>query len=158
MWEYKGKPFIADDNTRFDYFGFIYQIDYTDGTSYIGRKEFTKMKSKSAPKNEKTVQKYLDDGYTKRGFNKNGKRHYKYVKFTESDWRTYNGSSKLTKDKTIERKTILRLCEQAIDLTYWEAHYLMANDVLFRDDFLNQCVASYYYAGKLTGSKTYIKE
>lgn len=148
--EWINKEYVSLDK----YYGFIYEIEYTDGIKYIGRKEFFSYTNLKAKLNEEP-RKYHYRFYSK---NVNGKR----VKYEElkkpSNWETYNGSTKLAKNKTIKSKTIIRLCEKAIDLTYWEIYYLMTNNVLFTDKYLNQAIGRNYFAGKLTYSKEWIKE
>lgn len=136
------------------YYGFIYEIEYTDGIKYIGKKSFFSHTNKAARQDGKPRK------FHHRFYNKNVKR--KRVKYEEiktpSDWETYNGSTKLADDKIIKSKTIIRLCEQEIDLTYWEIYFLMINNVLFTDKYLNQAVGRNYYAGRLTHTKKWIKE
>jgi len=135
-WTHIGET-IPDDLVSDKWYGFIYQIHYTDGTKYIGMKSFWNTIRLKPRKTDRV----------------NAKR----VKTVESNWRIYNGSSKLSKDKEIAYKEILRLCESKYDLSYWETYYLMLNNVLFDDKYLNQNCMGRYFAGKLEGSKKYVK-
>ena len=153
-WIYKGDV-VPDDIPQNH--GFVYKIEYTDGTYYYGRKDFFKVETKPEAKKDTTNQKYIDNGYKKIGFNKGGKRHYKYQKKIESNWRTYNGSSKLSKGKLIAHKEILRLCPKPIDTTYWEAYYLFNSHVLFDDMCLNNNILGKFYAEQVSGTKKFIK-
>jgi hypothetical protein len=156
VWTYKGE--LVQDDIWKGYEGFIYEITYECGTKYIGRKSFFTTTTKPEPKSQKTIGKYLSEGYEKVGYNKNRKRHYKYVKKIESNWREYTGSSKLTKDMKVVSKEILVICEKLVDMTYWEMYYLFAKDVIFNDKYINQSAGKGFYAGQVTGSKKYIKE
>ena len=122
-----------------DYYGFIYLIKYEDGTKYIGKKSLWTERRLKPRKTDRA----------------NAKR----IVVKESNWRLYNGSTKLSKGKTISSKHILKLCKTKTDLTYWETYYLMLNNVLFDSMYLNQNVMGKFYCSEhLTGSKEYIKE
>lgn len=78
---------------------------------------------------------------------RNKKRTRKYVKFVESDWRTYTSSSdKLNADIKKEGVDafdfeIICLCESKWQLTYVETLLQLTSGVLMRDDFYNGFVA-----------------
>ena len=136
-WKYQGRE-VLEDFASEDYYGFIYCIYYEDGSLYVGKKSFWKTVKLKPRKTDR----------------KNANR----TEIRESDWRKYNGSCKLSKDKVIASKEILQLCNTKIDLTYWEMAYMVNYGVLFNPQFLNQNVLGKFYAGQLTGSKEYIKE
>ena len=132
-WKYS-KEFNPED-----YFGFVYLINYEDGTKYIGKKALWTERRLKPRKTDRV----------------NAKR----IKRVESNWSTYNGSSKLTVGKTIKSKYIVKLCKTKTDLTYHETYYLMVNNVLFDDSYLNQNVMGKFFCGEqLTDSKKHIKE
>ena len=136
-WTYDGEV-VPDDIVSDKWYGFIYCIYYTDGTMYLGKKNFFKDVRLKPRKTDRA----------------NAKR----ISRKESDWRRYVGSTKLSRGKTIQSKEIIRLCDTKTDLTYWETYYLMVNEVLFDDRYLNQNVMGKFYASEhLTGSKEYIK-
>lgn len=95
------------------YYGFIYLIEnVVNGKKYIGRKYFTKSKTRQVK----------------------GKKKKSRV---ESDWQTYWGSSELLL-KDIEelgeesfRRSILRLCKTRGETNYQEAKLQFENNVLF---------------------------
>ena len=137
-----------------DYYGFIYEIEYTDGVKYIGKKSFYSLTKKQARLDGK------ERKFHHRFFHKNqNKKRVRYEEIkTPSDWESYTGSTKLAGAKTVKQKTIIRLCEKQLDLTYWEIYFLIVNNVLFTDKYLNQAIGRNYFAGRLTYSKKYIKE
>src|SRR6056300_1439911 len=103
MWLYNDQPF---EETPEEYQGFVYQITELDtGKMYIGKKNF--WKPKTLPKNSK--------------------RSRRIRTRTESDWRTYFGSSEevklLIEEKGEEnyKREILRLCRTKGEMSYYEA-------------------------------------
>ena len=100
------------------YFGFIYRINYEDGTFYIGKKNFVEEIKKPLGKKELAQ---ITDGRMKK---------YKEVK-KESNWRTYEGSSKETVGKCISSKTMLSVYRTQRALTFAEARMLFKSEALF---------------------------
>jgi len=107
------------------YIGFVYQILEKDtGKSYIGYKKFWKKVTKQPLKGRKN------------------KRHSK----VESDWRTYNSSSKLLQEKIKDNpenytKTILRLCKSVTELKMWETYLISKYYIEGRwTEIFNECV------------------
>lgn len=136
------------------HYGFIYLIEYSNGKKYIGRKELYNVTNVKAKLNGEQRE------YHYRFYNKNYKG--KRTRFEElrkpSKWKLYNGSSKLVKGFQITQKTIIHVCDTPIDLTYWEMYYLMVNNVLFDDIYMNQAIGRNYFSGRITGTKKYIKD
>lgn len=123
MWLYNGKE-IGDDDIQ-GYVSFVYIItNLTDNKRYIGKKNFTKVRSKKVK----------------------GKVRKKKVK-SESDWREYYGSNlalladvdKLGRDN-FERE-IVKLCKSKGTANYWEAKLQMQHEVLENpDQFYNEWI------------------
>lgn len=97
-----------------DYFGFVYLIhDIVTQKKYIGRKQFA----------------------SKRRVKRAGKKR-RVVKISESDWKSYSGSSEnLNKDISTLGKdrfifTIVHLCQGKRDLGYFEVSEQFERDVL----------------------------
>ena len=146
---------INQDLVNIDkHYGFIYLIEYTNKKKYIGKKSLYAETNQPARKDGKAR-----EGHYK-FYNKIYKRKRTVFETTRklSNWKTYNGSSKLTKGFTIARKTIIEACDTQLDLTYKETYHLMINNVLFDDAYMNQCIGRHYFSGRLTGSKEWIKE
>ena len=113
------------------YEGFTYEILYTDGTKYYGKKNFLSRTTLPPLK-----------GY---------KRKRKVVK--ESNWRTYRGSNDWGKFKCIQKKTILKLFKTKGALTYGEVELLVRERVLFRADCLNNNVSGKFYPANVGARK-----
>ena len=138
MWLYNDKPF---EHTPEEYQGFVYQITELDtGKKYIGKKFF--WKPKISP------------------INKTRKRRVRTR--TESDWRTYYGSSKevqlLVEDKGFDnyKREILHLCKTKGEFSYWELYHQMINHVLPKDEYYNEFVGAKIHSKHL--SKDMLKE
>ena len=152
-WLLNGEA-VSHDFIPSEYIGFIYVISYTDGTKYIGKKNFWTTKEMDSLKSGKKRDGHIE--YV--GRNRGGKRVYRERVKTEMNWRRYNGSSAYTDGKEIQSKEILMMCKEKIDLTYWETYYLMERNVLFDDKYLNQNILGKFYSGQLAGSKEHTKD
>lgn len=140
-WIYRNKEL---DEVPENAYGFIYVIFYKDGTYYVGKKTFWSNKT----------MKPLSNGQNREGgkfFSKivNNKRTlFESVK-QESNWRKYNGSSDATKGLDIDRKLILKIRYDAINLTYAEAESLFAFGVLTDSTSRNGNILGKFFKGKI---------
>jgi len=123
MWYYNNEPY---EDTPEEYQGFVYQItDLVTGKKYIGKKFFWKPKTLPVTKTRKRRVKTR----------------------TESDWRSYYGSSKEVKELVESqgqdkfKREILRLCKTKGECSYYEAKYQFDFEVLFRDDYYNELIS-----------------
>lgn len=121
-WLYNNQPFTSDHIG--DSFGFVYLIESTvDGRFYIGKKFFTKAKQKQV---------------------KGKKKKFR----VESDWQDYYSSSEELQElvkqhgKQTFRRTILKLCKNKSQCTYWEAHYQFEKQVLLNENSLNKWISA----------------
>jgi len=70
----------------------------------------------------------------------------KRIKISESDWKTYYGSSEDLKTLVEERgvdnyyREILRLCKTKGECSYYEAKEQFERDVLLKDDYYNEFI------------------
>ena len=122
-WIYKGN--IFDSDSIEDYVGFVYIItNKTNDRKYIGKKTFLKTTRKKV-KNRKN----------------------RVVKRSESDWKTYYGSSdtlaediKLIGTNNFKRE-IIHLCKTKSLASYYEAREQMITDCLFHEDYYNTWIS-----------------
>lgn len=133
MWYYNDEPYTE---TPEDYQGFVYEVEELDtGRKYIGKKNF--WKPKTLPKT-KTRKKRIRTR-------------------TESDWRSYYGSSEkvisLVESKGEEgfRRVILRLCKTKGEMSYFEAKLQFDNDVLLSDEYYNEFIGCKIHSRHLGG-------
>jgi len=101
-WIYQNKEVTSVSDLPEDVMGFVYVIEYDDGTYYFGQKNMFKSTTLNALKNGETR-----EGAKRIGKNKGGKRVYFDVVTKESNWLTYEGSSESTKDLVIVDKIII---------------------------------------------------
>ena len=113
-WTFDGKVF--DSENIGDSYGFVYIITTPDGQKYIGRKYFwsvRKVKGKSRRQR------------------------------SESDWKSYYGSSEVLKeqikqsDKPLFKREIISLHSTKGRVNYEEVREQFAHEVLERDDYIN---------------------
>ena len=123
MWIYNDEIF---DTTPEEYQGFVYRItDLTNNKKYIGKKFFWKPKTLPITKTRKRRVKTR----------------------TESDWRTYYGSSKEVQQlvenngKENYKREILKLCLTKGECSYFEAKYQFEYDVLLSDEYYNELIS-----------------
>tara|TARA_B100000683_G_scaffold277722_1_gene338306 strand:+ start:10383 stop:10793 length:411 start_codon:yes stop_codon:yes gene_type:complete len=133
MWYYNDEPYTE---TPEDYQGFVYEVEELDtGRKYIGKKNF--WKPKTLPKT------------------KTRKRRIRTR--TESDWRSYYGSSEkvisLVESKGEEgfKRVILRLCKTKGEMSYFEAKLQFDNNVLLSDEYYNEFIGCKIHSRHLGG-------
>lgn len=113
-WTFDGKEFTSEDIG--DSYGFVYVITTPEGQKYIGRKYFWSIrKARGKSRRQRS----------------------------ESDWKTYYGSSELLKakikdsDKSLFKREIISLHSTKGRVNYEEVREQFAHEVLERDDYIN---------------------
>ena len=156
--------FQIDPKSYKDKYGFIYQISYTDGTSYIGKKNlwtetalpllkngtYRSDTPKFITRREKMTEEDLVNR-TPLQIKANVKSkivHYEIIK-KESNWKKYTGSSKLSEGKEILSKMILEYAPSKRYLTYLEVKHMFMLGVLESDTYLNENISGKWYKGNL---------
>ena len=116
-WTYNNVTF---EDTPEEYQGFVYQLTQVHSNKkYIGKKNFWKPKTLPITKTRKR----------------------RVRTRTESDWRTYFGSSNEVRNLVEQhgqnqfKREILKLCKTKGEMSYYETKLQFDNDVLFRDDY-----------------------
>ena len=147
-----------------DDFGFIYQIDYDDGTSYIGKKniwiyeELPPLKSGKKRENvvntvNRSVKLTKEELSTRTPTQIRTNVQSKVVPMDvvrkPSAWRSYTGSSALTKNKTIISRIVLATAPTKRYLTYLEVKALLCLNVLEDDKYLNENILGKFFKGNL---------
>lgn len=120
------------------YIGFIYKITLPDNSYYYGKKVFFHKKKTLLTKKEKV-----------------GTRKKIKIEQVDSKWLSYYGSNKnlILHLKNIDvkkvRREILMFCKSKTELSYWEAHYLFINNVLFDSNSWNSNILGRFFKGKI---------
>lgn len=131
-WIY-GSDFLTETPKAY---GFIYEIVFSDGMRYIGKKNFYSRRKRNFGKKEVLA---LKDKRLKK---------YEYVT-KESDWRTYCSSNhdviNRIKNGDDYTKQILAIAYHKKELTYLEEYSLNINSVLSRDDYYNDNIAGRFF-------------
>ena len=160
IWLYNDKPFTENvDN----HFGFIYYIEYECGSKYIGQKAFVGKTTLEARKNgiqrDNSIRIHKRKPMTKEDLEarstaqirtnvKNKSVAYDVV-YKETDWKTYDGSSKETEGLVIKEKHIMHLCSSKRNMTYMETKMLFINEVLEDETYINGNILGKFYKDNL---------
>lgn len=132
FWKYSGKDFNPSSTSDIeDFVGFIYEVEFSNGKKYLGRKAFFHNRKLPPLK-----------GY---------KRKRKVV--VESDWRKYIGSSKnedlneslKNGEITVVSKSILKFCESLWEMTYYETKHLFERDCILDENYYNNNILGKFY-------------
>ena len=130
-WNYKGQTV---DELSTEVIGFVYCIYYTDGTMYVGKKVARSLRRMKPLKNMRA----------------NARR----MVMKEHDWKSYEGSSKLTEDKTIHQKVILHLCTNKRSMGYLEVKELFCRQAIESDKYVNENINGKWFSNCLDGVYT----
>ena len=146
MWYYKGEEITSIEDFPPQTFGFVYRVIHEPtGKIYIGKKvlQFTR----KAKLTKKDLAIYEGE--------KGRKPTYKQVT-SESDWKTYYGSAQEVKDllKTQPKDRIVRsvllLCKNKKELTYFECKYLFQYGVVEPgNNYINDNILGKFYSKDL---------
>lgn len=145
-WTYENEPITDIGSMPNDVIGFVYRITFTDGRQYIGKKNLWSVKTmkplKDGGKREGTIDVIAKN--TGKGF-----RQFFHKVKSESDWKTYKGSSEECKDRTPEAREILEYAYTPFELTYLEAKYLFSWNAIENPKYLNDNILGSFYRSSL---------
>lgn len=107
----------------FGFFGFVYKITHLEtGRMYIGKKFFTKSKTKQVKGKKKKVR-------------------------VPSDWENYWGSNKTLKEEIEKngkegyKREVLHLCKTRSECSYWETYEIFVRHALLSKNYYNEWVS-----------------
>ena len=140
MWYYHNTTETFKEEDIQDHLGFVYLITHiSTGRKYIGKKFFTKAKTKQVKGKKKKIR-------------------------VASDWETYWSSSEELKAEVLKNgedqytREILHLCKTRSACSYWETYEIFTRHALLSDLYYNAwCSCKIHKAhviGKLNGSQT----
>ena len=138
---YKPKPITSIEDMPVNAYGFIYEITFIDNMKYIGKKNLYSIRTLPALKSGK-----VREGAEKihRNTGKGFRKAFDVVKI-ESNWKVYCGSHAECKIRIPKQREILHYAFNKLELTYLEAKYLFINEVLERDDYINDNILGSFY-------------
>ena len=129
MWLYESKEVTDISQIPLEVVGFIYVIQNAlTGEYYIGKKSL--YSSRTLPPL------------------KGSRRKRKVTK--ESDWKTYQSSSKIVKEWVSPKKAILKYCYSKKELTYEEIRALMCNYAMEDPKCVNENISGKFFKGEFT--------
>ena len=139
-WYYYNTPQEFTEEDIGEAFGFVYLITHNStGKKYIGKKFFTKSKTKQVKGKKKKTR-------------------------VSSDWQTYWGSNEVLKEEVKQNgeeqytREILHICKSRSECSYWETFEIFSRHALLSDNYYNAwCTCKIHKAhvlGKLNGSQT----
>jgi hypothetical protein len=151
---YKNEVISDNANPPENSYGFVYELLFTDNTRYIGMKNFFTYKEKDLLKSGNKRPNHVNFiNRNKKGKRiKEGKRIKKEIIKVETNWRSYRSSSKLVKEKEIANKTILEIAYSKRHLTYLEAKWLFKEQVLEKNEYLNENILGKFFKNNLGDS------
>lgn len=137
-WTYKGKEVKSIHDMPEGVYGFVYELRFSNGKRYIGRKNVYSIRKRNFGKKE--LSKITDKRL----------KTYEMVK-KESNWKSYTSSNKeinsLLKGGEIELeyKRILNYSFSEKHTTYLETQALFCYGVLECDDYYNDNILGKFY-------------
>lgn len=155
MWKYNGIEITSISQIPKNAIGFIYLIEFVDSMKYIGKKNLYSTKIIKSLKSGKARPNTINFIFKNTG--KGFRQKYDVIK-TESDWLTYQGSHIDCKNRIVKNKYILQYAYNKLELTYLEAKALFNNEVLEKDEYLNDNILGSFFKGKLYGKTNEFNE
>jgi YHS domain-containing protein len=129
---------INDSNFNInEWFGYVYlTVHIPTNKLYIGKKQFFSSQNKKLGKKELAAIPVT-----------RGRRPTKKKVITESNWKTYYGSSEEVKQLPHNelKRYLIRLCKTSKQLTYWETKCLFEYNVLEDDRFMNDNILGTFF-------------
>jgi hypothetical protein len=122
-WFHHDTDLEVTESETFGHFGFVYVITHLESNrKYIGKKFFTKSKTKQVKGKKKRVR-------------------------VPSDWENYWGSNKTLKEevetngKDQYKREVLHLCKTRSECSYWETYEIFVRHALIGNKFYNEWVS-----------------
>jgi hypothetical protein len=133
-WLYKGSEIKSHDDIPENCTDIVYQIYYTDGSSYIGKKTVRSERRLKPTKAQLAIRK-----------------NYKRVEMKNQPFVDYTGSSSENDGKIVKLKYILYMCSDKRTATYLEVRELMEHRALEVTSFNNKNISGRFFSNCLDG-------
>lgn len=134
FWNYNGTKIVSHKDLPDNCTHIVYELFFTDGTSYIGYKTVRSHRKLQPTKAQLAVRK-----------------NYKRVELKDMPFANYTGSSQENKDKVIDYKVILYLTSNKRTATYLEVRELMERRALEGDHLTNKNISGRFFDNCLDG-------
>ncbi len=131
-WKHNGKEILNHDDFTDDVVGFIYRITYENNQQYIGKKLIRSLVKLKPTKEQLAIRK----------------------NYSRKEWRNkpfvrYVGSSKNTHGLAIASREILEVCSDKINLTYAEMKWMVIENAIVDEKYLNDNCLGKFFRGKI---------
>jgi hypothetical protein len=133
-WTYKGEEIKSHLDLHPDCTDFVYELTFTDGTKYIGKKTVRSVRRLKPTKEQLAKRKNAV------------RKELKNLPFVK-----YVGSSSENTDKVLSKKEILYQSSNKKTASYLEVVLLILNDAIFNDKFTNKNISGTYFDNSLDG-------
>jgi hypothetical protein len=128
-WNYRGKEILSHDDLEPGVTDFVYEITYTNGQKYIGKKAVRSMRRRPPLKGKKRNRRLL----------------------VNLPFVNYKGSHELAEDLEIESKEIIYQVTSRKTATYIEMALLVEYHAIFDDAYINENIGGTFYKNSLDG-------
>ena len=167
-WIFKDKTVESHNDLLENCTDFVYELEFSDGTKYIGKKTVRSistlpvLKTKSRPGSGVICRHILRDEDGKIITSKVGRRdarkrgltakaEYYEELLTDKPFMNYEGSSEENKDKTLVKKEILYQCSTKKAATYVETAILFSEDAILSTEYNNKSILGRFFDNDLDG-------
>jgi hypothetical protein len=134
MWVYKDKEIHSHDDLFPECTDIVYELLFSDGTKYIGKKTVKSMRRLKPTKKQLAIRK-----------------NYKRIEQKNIPFINYEGSSKENDGKTLVSKEILYQCSTKKAATYIETAMLFNLGAILSDEYNNKNILGKFYDNDLDG-------
>lgn len=153
-WTFKNKYVFSTEsildwfkythNIEPNIYGFVYGLQYSDDTFYIGKKNFYKYVDKPITFNTKFRKNVVGTPFNKRI---KGKLVLHETVQTETNWLKYTGSHSFEEPKYLLKRKIVDIAFSKLHLTFLENFYL--SKYILKQGCLNQHISDKIYRDRL---------
>lgn len=165
-WVFKNKDSVEVQITKYPSsapYGFVYELEYDDGTKYIGKKSMITQSILPIKKNgirrpnstliNKRIKMTKEDLVNRSTRQIKDNVTTKIVQYEvvtkETNWKKYEGSSKREHNKQVVSKTILEFAKSKRHLTYLEVKHLFINNTLEDENYDNDNILGKFFKAHL---------
>ena len=134
MWTFRDKEIFTHEDLAPDCTDFVYEIWYTNGQKYIGKKTVRSLRRLKPTKKQLAIRK-----------------NYVRKEVTNLPFAKYEGSHGTDLGLEIKEKFILYQCSTKKAATYLESALLFHHDALFDPIYLNENISGKFFDNDLDG-------
>ena len=133
-WTFQGRAVKSHDDLFKECTDFVYELEFSDGTKYIGKKCVRSIRRIKPTKAQLAIRK-----------------NYVRKELKNSPFIKYEGSSEENKGKTLVNKEILHQCSTKKTATYIETALLFSEHAILTAEYNNKSILGRFYDNDLDG-------